>query len=166
MAENGNGLGIKPTLEVELRVPQIPGVDPRVLVAMAQQIMGELQFWAPLTPPQALADAAGAVLGDVPRMEQIRGAMAKAPEGSRMRLYVLRRSLISMQDESEAELMLESPTRASETFGDTGALASFMTIVGLLTSPTARALLVMSNRRMVIEGPFVSATAEDKISTS
>ncbi len=165
MGENGNGLGIKP-LEVELRVPQIPGVDPRVLVAMAQQIMGELQFWAPLTPPQALADAAGAVLGDVPRMEQIRSAMAKAPESSRMRLYVLKPSLISAQGETEAELMLESPTRASETFGNTAALASFMTIVGLLTSPTARALLVMSGRRMVIEGPFVPVSEEDKISTS
>lgn len=161
-ANDGNGghgdLGIKPTISVDLRIPKIPGADPQVLVEMARQIMGELQFWAPLEPPQSLADVAGAVLGDVPALEQIRAKMATAAPGNVVQVVIMRPSLIE-PDTSEVELVLSAPVRLNECDGDTNAIASFVTIVGLLTSPTARGLLRLGGRRIAFNGPALPSDA-------
>lgn len=160
----GNGkadLGIRPiggSVEVQLRIPKIPGADPEVLAVAAQQIMGELQFWAPLTPAQRLADVAGMVLGDVPVLEQIRSKMAQSQPGSTIQLIIARQSLID-PSKAEMELVLRAPTHLDEVFGDTNAMASFVTIVGLLTSPTARALLTLGGRRIRFDGPLAPDVA-------
>lgn len=153
MADEKNPLGIRQTAHVELRIPRIPGADPEVLVAMAQEIIKEMAFWAPLAEPQKLADVAGAVLGDVPVLEQIRSKMAQAPSGHFIQAAIMRPSLLDPSS-SEVELVLHAPVRLHEAAGDTSAMASFVTVVGLLTSPTARGLLMLDGRRVSFDGPF------------
>lgn len=160
MSANGKSdLGIKPTVSVELRVPKLPGIPEQALVGMVQEIMAELQFWAPLEPPQKIADVACAVLGDVPHLQALRTKMAQAQPGHIVQAIITRPSLLEL-DKAEIELVLHAPVRVHETAGDTAALASFVTVVGLLTSPTARALLALGGKRLLIEGPFAPQPQE------
>jgi hypothetical protein len=164
MSSNGQGGGARASkfIDVQLRVPQIPGYSKEVLAGMAQAIMSEITFWAPLEHPQKLADVAGAVLGDVPLLEEIRAKMAKASPGEVVQMMITRPSLIQT-DQAEVELVLNAHTRVDQASGDTSAMASFVTVVGLLTSPSARALLALAGRRVTFSDPFVPTEEPETI---
>jgi hypothetical protein len=153
------GNGMKSVMSVDLRIPKVPGFDEATLVAMVQQIMGELQQWAPLTPPQELADAACKVVGDVVPLGQFRMVLAEAPTGSRWRMDFVRPMRVRMGDESLAtvELSLEAPVRLSEC-KDQNDFASFATMVGYITSPVMRSLTALQGMHVRISPPASTGT--------
>lgn len=174
MSGNGNGkdLGIRPigaSAKVNLRIPPIEGVEPQVLVMMVQQVMTELHPFSPLTPPQEIADAACAVVGDLRGLPGLTKSLLEAPLGARWRLEIVRPLRVQMGEENlaEVELVLEAPCRLADC-RETGDLASFLTMVGYLTSPVMRGLLRLSGRRARITPPFTleSAGAEGGVEPS
>lgn len=174
MSGNGNGkdLGIRPIggpAKVNLRIPPIEGVDPQVLVVMVQQVMTEIHPFSPLTPPQEIADAACAVVGDLRGLPGLTKSLLEAPDKARWRLEIVRPLRVQMGEENlaEIELVLEAPCRLVDC-QETSDMASFVTMIGYLTSPVMRGLLRLSGRRARITPPFVvePAQTEDDVKPS
>lgn len=127
--------------------------------------MADIQPWAPLTDPQALADAAVRVVGDLPAMQQITASLLEALPGTRWRMTLLRPMQVAIGDDSLATVLLslEAPSRLSECHS-TDDLASFLTMAGYLTSGTMRGLTALQGcfvRFELLTSPSSSSPTEE-----